>query len=134
MKMKMKKRILIDGIFYNTFWRFRNDDPGSTDKIETFNASLVIAILFYMYPFLLYGISEFYCLNISIFENLTNNQIYTYFAIVNVLVLIYYFCRYKKIIKEHDKYNNKKYKIITVLYIVSIFLSPVITGFFICLK
>ena len=27
MKMKMKKRILIDGIFYHIFWRFRNDDP-----------------------------------------------------------------------------------------------------------
>ena len=134
MKMKMKKRILIDGIFYNTFWRFRNDDPGSTDKIETFRAAMTMAILFYIYPLPIYGISEFYGLNFSIFENLTDNQIFSYFAIVTILVLIYYFCRYKKIITEHDKYNNKKYKIITVLYIVSIFLSPVISGFFLCLK
>lgn len=117
-------KTLIDGIFYINYWRFRNSSPNSIEKIEVFRASLAITAPSAVYFLLFLGICEICGSNI--FEDIRKSIFFSFYAIVNVLGLIYYFYKYKKIIIEHNKYNNRKYKSITGLFYALFVLSTII--------
>ena len=120
--MKIKMKTLIDGIFYVNYWRFMNSNPNLGEKLEIAHASLAITAPSILYFILFIGICGIN--NYTIF--MTKSTFFICYAIYNILGIIYFFCRYKNIITEHDKYNNKKYKIITWLFYGSIFFSLLI--------